>query len=199
MNEYLASERFTNKFGSCELSNLLEAELFMACQPSLETNLDYIYPDANAEPPRKTENGPLIPPGQESNPLNQQPLSKSISLPAPEVALRSASRKSKNRKHCSAATSNQTQAREYHNDVEKHYRARLKTKFERLLAVLPAAQARSLADRDTATNVGRVLSRGEILDMARDRILALEGKIEFMRNTGRNGYHLPYAYKASDL
>ncbi|KAF5716040.1 hypothetical protein FMUND_6533 [Fusarium mundagurra] len=190
MNENLASELLTNTFGSSWLSDLLEADLLTAYQPSFEMNLDYICPDTNTEPPREATNGPLTPPEQESNPSGQQPPSKSISLPAPDIQLRSASRKSKKHKRRGVPPSNQVHARENHNLVEKHYRARLKTQFERLLAVLPAAQALSLADRDTAANLGQVLSRGQVLDMARNRILELEGKIEVILNKRRGGYHV---------
>ncbi|KAJ9419120.1 hypothetical protein QL093DRAFT_2354354 [Fusarium oxysporum] len=188
MNEYLASEHFTNTFGSSGLSDLLEADLSMACQPRLETSLDYICPDTNTGTPRGATCGPLSP-HEESNPSNQQAPSKNISLPAPngELELRPASHKSKNRKRRSATPSNQLRARECHNLVEKHYRARLKTQFERLLAVLPAAQGRSLAGRDTAASLGQVLSRGQVLDMARNRILELEGKIEFILNMKQDG------------
>ncbi|KAH7183739.1 hypothetical protein BKA60DRAFT_549133 [Fusarium oxysporum] len=179
MNENLASEHLTNTFGSSWLSDLLEADLFSAYQPSLEMNLDYICPDTNKEPLREATSGPLTPPEQES-----------ISLPAPDVQLRSASRDSKNRKRRGAAPSNQAHARESHNLVEKHYRARLKTQFERLLAVLPAAEALSLADRDTAANLGQVLSRGQVLDMARNHILELEGKLEVILNKRRGGYYV---------
>ncbi|KAL9567442.1 hypothetical protein ACKAV7_008392 [Fusarium commune] len=193
-NENLSSEDFTNTFGSSGLSDLFRADLSMACQPSLELNLDYICPDANTEPLRGATSGPLTPPKEESNPLNQQPLGKNISLSLPDVQLqlqlRLASRKSKNRNHRSAAPSNQAHARENHILVEKRYRARLKTQFERLLAVLPAAQTRSLADRDTTANLGQILSRGQVLDMARNRILELEGKIEFILNMKGNGDHV---------
>ncbi|KNB06163.1 hypothetical protein FOXG_06976 [Fusarium oxysporum f. sp. lycopersici 4287] len=191
MNEYLASEHFTNTFGSSGLSDLLEADLSMACQPRLETSLDYICPDTNTERPRGATCGPLSP-HEESNPSNQQAPSKNISLSAPngELELRPASHKSKNRKRHSATPSNQLRARECHNLVEKYYRARLKTQFERLLAVLPAAQGRSLAGRDTAASFGQVLSRGQVLDMARNRILELEGKIEFILNMKQDSYHV---------
>ncbi|KAF4417976.1 hypothetical protein FACUT_11947 [Fusarium acutatum] len=191
MNDYLASEHFTNTFGSSGLSDLLEADLSMAFQPSLEMNLDYICPDANTETSRGATSGPLTPP-EESNPSNQHPPSKNISLPAPDVELklRPSSRKSKNRKRHGAAPSNQLHARECHNLVEKHYRARLKTQFGRLLTVLPAAQGRSLAGRDMTASLGQVLSRGQVLDMARSRILELEGKIEFILNMKQSGYHV---------
>ncbi|KAH7216375.1 hypothetical protein DER44DRAFT_741908 [Fusarium oxysporum] len=128
--------------------------------------------------------------GRESSPSDQQTPRKSILLPAPDVQLRSASRDSKNRKRRGAAPSNQAHARESHNLIERHYRARLKTQFERLLAVLPAAQALSLADKDTAPNLGQVLSRGQVLDMARNRILELEGKLEVILTKRRGGYYV---------
>ncbi|EXL40037.1 hypothetical protein FOCG_17380 [Fusarium oxysporum f. sp. radicis-lycopersici 26381] len=190
MNENLASEHLTNTFGSSWLSDLLEADLFTTYQPNLEMNLDYICPDTNKEPLMEATGGPLTPLEQESSPSDQQTPSKSISLPAPDVQLPSASRDSKNRKRRGAAPSNQAHARESHNLVEKHYRARLKTQFERLLVVLPAAQALRLADRDTAANLGQVLSRGQVLDMARNRILELEGKLEFILNKRRSGYYV---------
>ncbi|KAJ9419255.1 hypothetical protein QL093DRAFT_2579482 [Fusarium oxysporum] len=117
---------------------LLIAHRGQACQPSFETNLDYICPDANTEPLRREMSGPLTPPEEASNPSNQQPPSKDISLHVPDVQLqlRSALRKSKNRKRRGTAPSNPEHTRESHNLVEKHYRARLKTQFERLLTVL---------------------------------------------------------------
>uniref|UniRef100_A0A0D2XT28 BHLH domain-containing protein n=1 Tax=Fusarium oxysporum (strain Fo5176) TaxID=660025 RepID=A0A0D2XT28_FUSOF len=136
-------------------------------------------PDCSSgqEPLRREMSGPLTPPEEASNPSNQQPPSKDISLYIPDVQLqlRSASRKSKNRKRRGTAPSNPEHTREIHNLVEKHYRARLKTQFKRLLTVLPVAQAHSLADRDTTANIGQVLSRGQVLDMARNHIIELEG------------------------
>jgi hypothetical protein len=194
VHDFVASEYFTNIFGLSGLSDLLQAHRSMACQPSLEMNLDYICHESNTDPLRREPGGPLARPEKASNPSSQQPLSKDISLSVPDaqlqLQLRSASRKSKNRKSRSAAPSNQAHARESPNFVEKHYRARLKTQFERLLTVLPAAQACSLADRDTTASLDRVLSRGQVLDMARNHILELVGKIEFILNKKRNGYHI---------
>ncbi|KAG7404232.1 Allergen Fus c 3 [Fusarium oxysporum f. sp. rapae] len=174
----------------------------MVCQPSLEMNLDYICHEANTEPLREPS-GPLARPEEASNPSNQQPLSKNISLPRPDVQLqlqlRSASRKSKNRKRRSAVPSNQAHARESHNFAEKLYRSRLEMQFERLLAVLPAAQARSLADRDTTAYLGQIRSRGQVLDMARNRILELEGKIESILNREEMDSMYHVAYKERDL
>ncbi|EXL94455.1 hypothetical protein FOIG_12650 [Fusarium odoratissimum NRRL 54006] len=190
MNENLASEHLTNTFGSSWLSDLLETDLFTAYQPSLEMNLDYICPDTNKEPLREATGEPLTPPEQESSPSDQQTPRKSILLPAPDVQLRSASRDSKNRKRRGAAPSNQVHARESHNLIERHYRARLKTQFERLLAVLPAAQALSLAGRGTAASLGQVLGRGQVLGMAGGRILELEGKLEVILTKRRGGYYV---------
>ncbi|RFN51916.1 hypothetical protein FIE12Z_3814 [Fusarium flagelliforme] len=153
-------------------------------------NFDYICHVASTQPPGRVTSRPLTPPQEESSPSNQQYPSKDISFPVPDVQLRSASRKSKNRKRRSAAPSNQAHARESHNLVEKHYRIRLKTQFERLLAVLPAAQARSLADGDTTANLGQVLSRGQVLDIARDRILELEENIAIILNKRRDRYFM---------
>lgn len=85
-------------------------------------------------------------------------------------------------------TNEERRARQSHNLVEKQYRNRLNQQFESLLAVLPAERSRksisegksrdrgpgggaaaSVADEDD-----RRLSKAEVLDMARQRILSLE-------------------------
>ncbi|KNB04728.1 hypothetical protein FOXG_07328 [Fusarium oxysporum f. sp. lycopersici 4287] len=89
-----------------------------------------------------------------------------------DVKLRSASRKPKSPRKKMAPS---LQARECHNDVEKPYRTRLKLRFENLLAVLQASRTNDDDLRGArATEVGYVLSRGEVLDTATHRILALE-------------------------
>ncbi|KAF4416009.1 hypothetical protein FACUT_12931 [Fusarium acutatum] len=89
-----------------------------------------------------------------------------------DVKLRSASRKPKRPRKKPAPS---LQARECHNEVEKQYRTRLKLRFENLLAVLKASRTNNDDLRGaSATEVGYVLSRGEVLDAATHRILALE-------------------------
>ncbi|WKT54182.1 hypothetical protein QSH57_004766 [Fusarium oxysporum f. sp. vasinfectum] len=89
-----------------------------------------------------------------------------------DVKLHSASRKSKRSRKKPAPS---LQARECHNEVEKQYRTRLKLRFENLLAVLQASRTNN--DGLSGVNVpnaGYVFSRGEVLDAATHRILALE-------------------------
>jgi hypothetical protein len=89
-----------------------------------------------------------------------------------DVKLRSASRKPKRSRKKPAPS---LQARECHNEVEKQYRTRLKLRFENLLAVLQASRTNN--DGLSGVNVpnaGYVFSRGEVLDAATHRILALE-------------------------
>ncbi|ENH72099.1 hypothetical protein FOC1_g10006464 [Fusarium oxysporum f. sp. cubense race 1] len=104
-----------------------------------------------------------------------------------EVQLRDASRKPKSRKY--QVPSNTTaHIRECHHLAEKQYRTRLKSQFESLLAVLPASRTRTLADRDSMPSSGQVLSRGQVLDLARERILELEEEIEILISATSNGY-----------
>ncbi|KAJ2897053.1 hypothetical protein MKZ38_005003 [Zalerion maritima] len=84
--------------------------------------------------------------------------------------LRTASRKAKRTSaHKPAASEEELRARASHNLVEKQYRNRLNTQFERLLAVLPAPGS----DDDGGTD-DRRLSKAEVLDIARKRIRSLE-------------------------
>ncbi|KAM0080929.1 hypothetical protein ACKRZS_006891 [Fusarium odoratissimum] len=92
-----------------------------------------------------------------------------------QVKMRSASRRPKKVGKKPALPAHIVQARQCHNDVEKQYRTRLKQKFERLLAVLQASKVKdeSGGEGDSeAPDCG--YSRGEVLDFARQRILALE-------------------------
>ncbi|KAJ9415032.1 hypothetical protein QL093DRAFT_2568346 [Fusarium oxysporum] len=92
-----------------------------------------------------------------------------------QVKMRSASRRPKKVGKKPALPAHVVQARQCHNDVEKQYRTRLKQKFERLLAVLQASKVKdeSGGEGDSeAPDCG--YSRGEVLDFARQRILALE-------------------------
>ncbi|EXK78364.1 hypothetical protein FOQG_16964 [Fusarium oxysporum f. sp. raphani 54005] len=92
-----------------------------------------------------------------------------------EVKLRSVSRKPKRFRVKPAVAPKTQQAREYHNNVEKQYRTRLKLRFEKLLTVLQASrrederpgEAKSLGTNDC-------FSRRDVLDTARQRILSLE-------------------------
>ncbi|KAH7147293.1 hypothetical protein DER46DRAFT_514647, partial [Fusarium sp. MPI-SDFR-AT-0072] len=89
-----------------------------------------------------------------------------------DVKLRSASRKPKKPRKKPAPS---LQARECYNEVEKQYRTRLKLRFENLLAVLQASRTNDDDLRGaSATEVGYVLSRIEVLDAATHGILALE-------------------------
>lgn len=102
----------------------------------------------------------------------------------PARELRSASRTSKNTGKA-AETSEQLRTRSSHNMVEKQYRNRLNAQFEELLATLPMASPGETspedeegdgAVRDRRLKMGdkRRFSKGEVLDMARQRILYLE-------------------------
>lgn len=65
-------------------------------------------------------------------------------------------------------TSEEVRARAAHNQVEQHYRKRLNTHFELLLDVLPAPGTEGGVSTD------RRVSKAEVLDLARERIRALE-------------------------
>lgn len=113
-----------------------------------------------------------------------------------KIQLRTASRKAKPRNTASKAsalpspveegeddllTPEERRARQSHNLVEKQYRNRLNMQFESLLAVLPADK-NGTDDRHrmkgSAGGAGegddRRLSKAEVLDMARQRIMTLE-------------------------
>lgn len=88
--------------------------------------------------------------------------------------LRTASRAPKKRGVAAAQprhpseTSEEVKARAAHNQVEQQYRKRLNTHFERLLAVLPPPGTEGGIAND------RRVSKAEVLDLARERIRALE-------------------------
>lgn len=89
-----------------------------------------------------------------------------------DVKLRTASRKRKKTASKKPAVPRALlHARESHNQVEKQYRIRLKTLFEKLLAVLPLSQLQGINSYESS---GCRFSRGEVLDAARQRILWLE-------------------------
>jgi len=101
----------------------------------------------------------------------------------PKRELRSASRTSKNAQQRVSETPDQQRSRSSHNLVEKQYRNRLNAQFEDLLRALPesAVPAGSSLDGDGPANDGRLkmgdrkrVSKAEVLDMARQRILFLE-------------------------
>lgn len=115
--------------------------------------------------------------------------------------LRTASRKPKSGNSPSEAnpedddlTTEERRARQSHNLVEKQYRNRLNQQFESLLAVLPAERRRHSLGGDgksrgdkTKGGIGvdddeRRLSKAEVLDMARQRIEALEQECLILQN-----------------
>ncbi|KAK2667138.1 hypothetical protein RAB80_017559 [Fusarium oxysporum f. sp. vasinfectum] len=106
--------------------------------------------------------------------------SMASSTPSRQRKLRSASRTSKNNRDKPNDAPEERWARASHNRVEKHYRNRLNVQFESLLNVLPAKtrhDAKGNGDdieSDGTNNPDRRVSKGEVLEMARKRIQALE-------------------------
>ncbi|KAJ9419709.1 hypothetical protein QL093DRAFT_2591227 [Fusarium oxysporum] len=91
------------------------------------------------------------------------------------VKLRSASRKPKRFRVKPAVAPKTQQARECHNNVEKQYRTRLKLRFEKLLTVLQASRREDERPGEAKSlETNYCFSRGDVLDAARQRILALE-------------------------
>lgn len=94
-------------------------------------------------------------------------------------------------------TPDERRARHSHNLVEKQYRNRLNRQFESLLAVLPAeghscpAGGTEAKPREAKGSVAgiegddRRLSKAEVLDMARHRIMALESECDRLQNERR--------------
>ncbi|RSM03796.1 hypothetical protein CEP52_007155 [Fusarium oligoseptatum] len=107
-----------------------------------------------------------------SSPLGESSASR------PDIKLRSASCKPKRTRRTPTGPKQEVRARECHNLVEKQYRTRLKAQFEALLAVLPIAQTLDHSDEATRGNPGQYLSRGQVLEAARERILKLERDLE---------------------
>ncbi|KAH7179000.1 uncharacterized protein B0J16DRAFT_346178 [Fusarium flagelliforme] len=95
---------------------------------------------------------------------------------SPEVKLRSASRKPKRTRQRTSVAAGVQRARNCHNNIEKKYRARLKQGFERLLAVLYTSMPSMglMGNESKSLDAGYCYSRGEVLDAAMQRILALE-------------------------
>ncbi|KAF4338240.1 Allergen Fus c 3 [Fusarium beomiforme] len=97
--------------------------------------------------------------------------------------LRSASRTSKNTRDKPNDTPEDRRTRASHNLVEKQYRNRLNAQFESLLNALPeqarhgdggSGNGNEDNESDHANDVDRRVSKGEVLEMARKHIQALE-------------------------
>ena len=100
---------------------------------------------------------------------------KAISETSPPPKMRSASRKPKNLQGRPSVPAEIRQARDSHNNVEKKYRTRLKSHFERLLSVLQESMPKSeYRGKDGSVKDPHCFSRGEVLDAARRRIVVLE-------------------------
>lgn len=135
----------------------------LACSMPYPETLDTDKDDTPSPPPTDTPNS-----------YGQDPrASRSTSL-----KLRTASRKSKNSGRRTSIAKEEAQARRCHNMVEKNYRNRLKIHFETLLAVLPIAQTGNHDEKWSALSLDQFLSKGQVLDVARDHILELERKVE---------------------
>ncbi|KAM5364944.1 hypothetical protein ACJA88_012786 [Fusarium oxysporum] len=94
---------------------------------------------------------------------------------SPAVKMRSASRKPKTLRGKPSIPANIQLARESLNNVERDYRTRLKVRFEKLLrAVQESMFKNETTDEDGSVRDDYRFSRGEVLDAARQRILALE-------------------------
>ncbi|KAG7404315.1 Allergen Fus c 3 [Fusarium oxysporum f. sp. rapae] len=116
----------------------------------------------------------------ESNDFNDYPAGNHISsqraTKAPiEVKLRSASRRPKRFRRKPPLPPNIQQARECHNNVDKQYRTRLKLRFESLLMAIQGSRPKNdNVGGDDSMDADHCYSRGEVLDAARQRILAME-------------------------
>ncbi|PNP76720.1 hypothetical protein FNYG_10139 [Fusarium nygamai] len=180
VDEYL-SEYFSNTSSSPELADYVQACYPFNYLPSPTT------PNHDADmlaPTSRTIEG--------SSATEQQSLLPTQAVQAPqmtEIQLRAASRKPKNRRY-KITSDTPAHVRECHHLAEKQYRIRLKAQFESLLAVLPASRTNTLADRDSSPSSGQVLSRGQVLDLARERIIELEEEIGIMRSITSNRYPL---------
>ncbi|KAF5231436.1 hypothetical protein FANTH_13416 [Fusarium anthophilum] len=182
LDQYLASEYISNASSSAGPSDYVETGY----------PLDYV-PSPNAAPNHETNIGSPRNRTREFKATVEQnnQLSAETDLPdnashIPDMQLQAASRRAKSRRQ-PITLNTPVHVRECHNHVEKQYRARLKLQFERLLAVLPASKTRSPADRDTISNSGQVLSRGQVLDLARERILQLEEELAMKISTMPTG------------
>jgi hypothetical protein len=112
------------------------------------------------------------------SPSTTNTISSSSSKPSSSKReLRSASRTSKNARSRVSETAEERKSRSSHNIVEKQYRNRLNAQFESLLHTLPDNMRR--ARDEEAELLGepvteKRVSKGEVLDMARRHIRALE-------------------------
>ncbi|KLP18812.1 uncharacterized protein FFB20_12299 [Fusarium fujikuroi] len=178
VDEYSSSEYFSNTSSSPEL-----ADHAQACYP-------FNYLTNSTTPPNHDVN--MISPTEHSSARERQIRSPTQMIQVPqmtETQLRVASRKPKNRRY--KVTSNTpAHVRECHHLAEKQYRTRLKAQFESLLAALPASRTNTLADRDSTPSSGQVLSRGQVLDLARERILELEEEVRITGGILSNVYPL---------
>ncbi|SPJ91934.1 uncharacterized protein FTOL_13588 [Fusarium torulosum] len=161
------------------ISGFLQVNLPTTYQTSTEMASNYFEYAPSEESRSRDSSEPTFPAGDDENSSGLLVPSRSNSSQDSELQLRSASRKSKNRKRRRPVLSNsQKHARECHNLVEKQYRTRLKAQFENLLAVLPTPQDPNYAGKDATGNPGRYLSRGQVLDAAKERIIKLEKEVE---------------------
>ncbi|CEI39819.1 unnamed protein product [Fusarium venenatum] len=111
---------------------------------------------------------------------NQQEIKDGSQKDLVEVKLRSASHKPKHFRSKPAVSPGVEQARNCHNKVEKQYRARLKKRFERLLAALQVPTSSQNVDGIAIGSLddSYYYSRGEVLDLATERILILKEENE---------------------
>ncbi|EMT72277.1 Allergen Fus c 3, partial [Fusarium odoratissimum] len=180
--ESLNSEYFlADHMMQFENSDFLQADPSTTVQIGAETASNQVNYIPNMEQYSRAFRGPDLSARDVDSSLGLTVPSRRNSSQDPYIQLRSASQKPKNRKnHQPAPSRDIVRARKCHNQVEKKYRNRLRIQFENLLAVLPTAQASTYTDRDTAGHIGYSLSRGQVLDAARDRILELEKKVELL-------------------
>ncbi|KAF5637704.1 hypothetical protein F52700_4406 [Fusarium sp. NRRL 52700] len=178
VDDYFSSEYFSNTSSSPELADYMQAYCHFNYLPSPSHDADMLSPT--------NQQSANYSPKERQNPS----ITQTVQVPQmTEIQLREASRKPKNRRY-KVISNASAQARECHHLAEKLYRTRLKAQFESLLAVLPASRTNTLADRDSAPSTGQVLSRGQVLDLARDRILQLEDEIRYLTSAMPNGYPL---------
>ncbi|KAG5765753.1 hypothetical protein H9Q72_006155 [Fusarium xylarioides] len=175
----LSPENFSNTSSSPEL-----AEYTQAGYP-----FNYV-PSSDSVPIHDTEMSSTASKTNQCLAKRSQLSTQTIQAPSrSKIQLREASRKPKDRRY--QVTSNRTaHVRECHHLAERQYRIRLKAQFESLLAVLPASRTNTLADKDSTPSSGQVLSRGQVLDLARERILELEEDIRITTSIMSNGYPL---------
>ncbi|KAF4445379.1 hypothetical protein FACUT_9 [Fusarium acutatum] len=179
VDEYLSSDNFSNTSSSPELAEYVPAGYPFTYVPSSDAAPTH---DGEMQSPATKTIECLAQQSQLSTQTVQAPLRS-------DIKLREASCKPKDRRY--QVNSNRTaHVRECHHLAEKQYRIRLKAQFESLLTVLPASRTKTLADKDSTPSSGQVLSRGQVLDLARERILELEGEIRIMRSIMSNEYPL---------